>query len=98
MSSVLGHGLILLALASATIGSMLGFAAGRSGSEAGLRWTRRLAGVFALSLIIANLIMEYALLTHDFTVKYVDMVGSTSSPTYITIVSLWSSLEGSILF
>jgi len=98
VSSVLGHGLILLALASATIGSMLGFAAGRSGSEAGLRWTRRLAGVFALSLIIANLIMEYALLTYDFTVKYVDMVGSTSSPTYITIVSLWSSLEGSILF
>jgi cytochrome c-type biogenesis protein CcmF len=98
VNSALGQGLILLALASATIGSMLGFAAGRSGSKAGLQWTRRLAGLFAFSLIAANLIMEYALLTHDFTVKYVDMVGSTSSPTYITIVSLWSSLEGSILF
>ncbi|MBJ94123.1 MAG: cytochrome C biogenesis protein CcmF [Rickettsiales bacterium] len=98
MNSALGQGLILLSLATATVGCILGFAAGRSGSAAGLRWTRWLAGTYATSLILANLVMEYALLTHDFTVKYVDMVGSTSSPTYITIVSLWSSLEGSILF
>ena len=98
MNSLLGQGLILLALSSATIGSILGFAAGRSGSEQGLRWTRRLAATFAASLIGANIVMEYALLRHDFTVKYVDQVGSTASPTYITIVSLWSSLEGSILF
>ena len=98
MISILGQGLILLALTCAVMGSILGFAAGRSRSSSGLLWTRRLAGVFALALIGANGVMEYALLSHDFTVKYVDMIGSTSSPTYITIVSLWSSLEGSILF
>jgi len=98
VNSILGQGLILLSLAAAAAGSVVGFAAGRSGSPAGLAWTRRLAAIFALSLVAANFVMEYALLTHDFTVKYVDQVGSTSSPTYITIVSLWSSLEGSILF
>jgi len=96
--SILGQGLILLALTAAAAGSILGFASGRRNSAAGLVWTRRLATVFALSLVAANLLMEFALLNHDFTVKYVDQVGSTSSPTYITIVSLWSSLEGSILF
>ena len=98
MNSMLGQGLILLALAAAAAGSIVGFASGRNKSSAGLLWTRRLATLFSLSLLAANAVMVYALLSHDFTVKYVDMVGSTSSPTYITIVSLWSSLEGSILF
>ena len=44
------------------------------------------------------LVMEYALLTHDFSVSYVAQVGSRAVPTWVTIVSLWSSLEGSILF
>ena len=42
--------------------------------------------------------MGYALLTHDFSVSYVAQVGSRAVPTWVTVVSLWSSLEGSILF
>ncbi|NIP58046.1 MAG: heme lyase CcmF/NrfE family subunit, partial [Gemmatimonadetes bacterium] len=42
--------------------------------------------------------MEYALLTHDFSVGYVAQVGSRSTPTWITAISLWAALEGSILF
>ena len=53
---------------------------------------------FALFMILANLIMEYALITRDFSVSYVASVGSLATPLHITIVSLWSSLEGSILF
>ena len=49
-------------------------------------------------MIAANLLMVYALLTHDFSVSYVAQVGSRSVPTWVTVVSLWSSLEGSILF
>jgi cytochrome c-type biogenesis protein CcmF len=49
-------------------------------------------------MALANLLMEYALLTHDFSVSYVAHVGSRSVPTWVSIVSLWSSLEGSILF
>ena len=46
----------------------------------------------------ANLTMVYALVTHDFSVKYVAQVGSRATPLVFTIVSLWSALEGSILF
>jgi cytochrome c-type biogenesis protein CcmF len=42
--------------------------------------------------------MEIALIRHDFSVSYVAQVGSLATPLTITIVSLWSSLEGSILF
>src|SRR4029079_11664584 len=42
--------------------------------------------------------MEGALLGHDFSVGYVAHVGSRSVPAWVSIVSLWSSLEGSILF
>ena len=60
--------------------------------------TRWLGLAFSASMMLATVTMEVALLEHDFSVRYVAQVGSLSTPTYITIVSLWSSLEGSILF
>jgi cytochrome c-type biogenesis protein CcmF len=42
--------------------------------------------------------MEAALLQPDFSVSYVAHVGSRTAPTWVRMVSLWSSLEGSILF
>src|SRR5687768_6391941 len=66
--------------------------------EASYPWVfRAVWGLFAC-MLAANLTMEYALLTHDFSVKYVAQVGSRETPTLFTIVSLWSALEGSILF
>jgi cytochrome c-type biogenesis protein CcmF len=47
---------------------------------------------------VANLAMIYGLVTHDFSIDYVAQVGSRTTPLYFTIISLWSSLEGSILF
>src|SRR5258708_38446781 len=49
-------------------------------------------------MVAATAVMETALLTHDFSVSYVEHVGSREVPVWVTIVSLWSSLEGSILF
>ena len=98
MNALLGRLLILAALGAATGGAVVAFHAGRRNSQAGLQWARRLAAAFAWSLIAANLIMVKALLQRDFTVKYVDQVGSHDVPDYIAVVSLWSALEGSILF
>jgi len=52
---------------------------------------------FAL-MTIANLSMIYGLITHDFSIGYVAQVGSRSTPLLFTVISLWSALEGSILF
>ena len=94
----LGRILILGSLFAAVAGAILGFAAGRTRSLEGLKWARRFAYLYASLIIGATAVMIYALLIHDFSVGYVAQVGSRSVPTWITIVSLWSSLEGSILF
>ena len=98
MLAPLGRILILSSLLVAAAGALLGFASGRMRSAEGLRWARRFAYAFGILMILATGVMEYALLTHDFSVSYVAQVGSRSVPTWVTIVSLWSSLEGSILF
>lgn len=49
-------------------------------------------------MTVANLAMIYALLGDDFSVSYVAHVGSIETPRLISAISLWSSLEGSILF
>ena len=98
MIASLGRILILASLFAAAAGALLGFAAGRTRSADGLKWARRFAYLYSGIIILATLVMEYALLTHDFSVSYVAHVGSTQVPTWVTIVSLWSSLEGSILF
>lgn len=88
---------ILFALGSAVLGSLVCFAAGRTGNWSLLRVGQQAARAYAAAMVTAVAIMEYALVTHDFSVSYVAKVGSRSSPLHITIVSLWSSLEGSIL-
>ena len=47
---------------------------------------------------VATLSMIFALVSHDFSVKYVAMVGSRATPLFYTVISLWGALEGSILF
>lgn len=94
----LGRILILASLLASAAGAVLGFAAGRTRSLNGLKWARRFAYFYSILIMSAGLLMEYALLKHDFSVSYVAQVGSLTVPTWVTIVSLWSSLEGSILF
>jgi cytochrome c-type biogenesis protein CcmF len=98
MLALLGRNLILASLLASAAGAILGFAAGRTRSVEGLKWARRFAYLYSALIISATLVMVYALLVHDFSVSYVAHVGSRSVPTWVTVVSLWSSLEGSILF
>jgi cytochrome c-type biogenesis protein CcmF len=98
MISLLGRGLILVALFFATTGSIAGYAAGSRRNRAAWEWARNSAYGFSASMIAANLLMMWALYSNDFSVHYVAQVGSTTTPRLISIISLWSSLEGSILF
>ena len=98
MISLLGRAAVLVALATCTVGAIAGIWGGVTRSAEAARWSRWMAWAFFASVSLAVGLMEYALLTHDFSVHYVTVVGSRSSPVWVTIVSLWSSLEGSILF
>lgn len=98
MISDIGRGLVLGSLGFASFGAVMGFYAGATRNLVAWRQARHAAAGFAWLMIAANALMTYALLTHDFSVGYVAEVGSRSTPVYFTIVSLWASLNGSILF
>jgi len=98
MAPLIGRGLILLALLASSAGAFVGFAAGFGGSAKGAALARRLAYVFAGAMAAANVLMVGALLARDFSVGYVAQVGSREVPDWVAVTSLWSSLEGSILF
>ena len=98
MTPGLGRALVLLALLVAAGGTLVGTAAALRPSLAGRQWTRRLAYAFSTLMVAANLLMVYALVARDFSVGYVAQVGSRQVPDWVAVVSLWSSLEGSILF
>jgi cytochrome c-type biogenesis protein CcmF len=93
-----GRFLILIALLLSSAGALVGFAAGARRSAAGWKLTRGFAYGFAAAMAAANVLMMAALLLRDFSVSYVAHVGSRSVPDWVAAVSLWSSLEGSILF
>ncbi len=97
MISILGRAAILVALAACATGAVVGFVGGARRSAEAWRWSRWMAYLFFAACTAATGLMEYALITHDFSVSYVASVGSTTTPLWVTIVSLWSSLEGSIL-
>src|SRR5579884_3739067 len=98
MASLAGHVLTLSALFIALGGAVACFLGGyRDRSD--LVAAGRIAGLLVFGLITAACgVMIYALVAHDFSVKYVADVGSRQTPLYYTVISLWAALEGSILF
>ncbi|MBN1962846.1 MAG: heme lyase CcmF/NrfE family subunit [Deltaproteobacteria bacterium] len=98
MNSIIGQSLIWIAMIAAFAGVLLGFVTGKNPSRTSMQWLYRLVMIFSGAMVAANVVMVTALITHDFSVSYVAKVGSRSTPLSITIVSLWSALEGSLLF
>ena len=97
MISALGRAAVLLALGACAVGAVTGIAGAARGSGDAARLSRGTAYLFFAAMAVAVGLMEFALVTHDVSVSYVAEVGSLSTPLWVTIVSLWSSLEGSIL-
>ena len=78
----------------ATILALLG---GRREHPAMVRSAERaVIAVFGL-VSIAMVAMLYALLAHDFSLRYVASVSSRAMPTFYTIAALWGGQEGSML-
>ena len=98
MIRILGFSGTAFAFGLAVYGALAAFWGVRSKKPALVASARAATyAIFGL-MLVANLGMVYALVTHDFSISYVAQVGSRSTPTWIAMISLWSSLEGSILF
>ena len=98
MSNVaLGSAAVAVGLGAALMGLVvtgLGLA-GRM--RFGLRYARQLTFGMAAAAVVAVVVMERALITRDFTVKFVADNGSSTTPPVFNVATLWSALEGSIL-
>ena len=98
MTRLLGSGALLAALGVAIYGSFALLLGARK-KRADLLRSGELAIYVVWALVsVGTLSMIYALVSHDFSVKYVAMVGSRATPLFYTVISLWGALEGSILF
>jgi cytochrome c-type biogenesis protein CcmF len=94
----LGYLATIVSLAVAIVGcgmAVLG-ARRRQASLVAASYNAVYANFFLLA--IATGAMIYGLVTHDFSIGYVAQVGSRATPLFFTVISLWSALEGSILF
>jgi cytochrome c-type biogenesis protein CcmF len=58
---------------------------------------RRATALTLAAAVAACLTLEWALINHDFSIKYVAENGGRDVPLYFTVTSLWSALDGSLL-
>ncbi len=97
MKAALGYAALTLGVSASFLG-VLTIAFGLRRKDA---WLLRLGrrsvyAVFACA-ILGVLAMEWALLTHDFSLRYVAENNARATPLLFTIAGLWAALEGSIL-
>ncbi len=92
-----GSAAVAMGLGAAVVGAVVA-ALGVAGRHR--RWgrdVRRMVFVMAAAAVVAVVVMERALITRDFTVKFVADNGSSTTPAVFNVATLWSALEGSIL-
>jgi cytochrome c-type biogenesis protein CcmF len=96
MIAILGYGAILVALGGAITLAVQGFVSARNGRSdpASVRWA-----VFALAGggLAAFLLLEAAILSHDFSIAYVARNSAIETPLIFLFASGWAALEGSIV-
>ena len=89
------------AVAAGLAAALLGVAVTAFGlAGRGPRWgraARQLTFIMGAAAVLGVVVMERALITRDFGVKFVADNGSSTTPAIFNVATLWSALEGSIL-
>ncbi len=97
MTAPLGYLALTVGMAGAISGISI-LAVGLRRHDTRLLRLGRIAVFVVLGAAIAAVaVMEWALITHDFSIKYVADNNARSTPVLFTITGLWAALEGSIL-
>jgi cytochrome c-type biogenesis protein CcmF len=95
--AALGYG----ALATAAAASLLGIVVLTLGLQRDrpdlLRYGRRFVPVVLVAAVSAFAAMEWALFSHDYSIKYVAENVADATPGLYTFTALWGALQGSIL-
>jgi cytochrome c-type biogenesis protein CcmF len=97
MMPELGAAALLAALLVAAAGVVSGVRASRTAAAGSLASAQRAAGAQFVLVTLAVVVLEYLLVTSDFSVRYVANTSVSTSPLRYRIAGLWGALEGSIL-
>jgi len=67
------------------------------GNRRAIRQGPTFAWVILAGAVLAVVMMQRALFTRDFSIDFIQQVGSTTTPWLYNLAAMWSALEGSIL-
>jgi len=93
----LGYAATALALGLAGYGSAAAAVGARTGRPAIVQSAQHAALAVFVLIVLAMVLLVYAFLTFDFSVRYVAMNTNRGTPFYYRITALWGALEGSII-
>jgi cytochrome c-type biogenesis protein CcmF len=96
--AAIGHAAVLIGLGLTVYAAAAFVLAGRGGDRRLTTSGRRAVIGSFVAVAVACAAMVISLLTHDFSVLYVAENNATTTPPFISAISLWAALEGSILF
>jgi len=97
VNSALGRAGLMLCLAAAVFGAMATMYSIRRHDAKTLRMAPLYTWLCVGGAVLAILMMQRALITRDFSLQYVQQVGSRATPPLYNVAAMWSALEGSIL-
>jgi cytochrome c-type biogenesis protein CcmF len=98
MLGYLGAGALLAGLVMGGFSSLLSFWAGWRENETLVRVGRRAFYAASAMTVIAGVILEVALLTHDFSLAYVAEHTDLSTPIALVAAGFYGGQEGSLLY
>ena len=96
-NAALGHAGLLLVLGAALVGAMSTAYAIRTGNRVGIRQAPVYAWLILAGALLATVAMQRALEVRDYSLAFIQEVGSSTTPGIYNVAAMWSALEGSIL-
>jgi cytochrome c-type biogenesis protein CcmF len=97
VNAALGRAGLLLMLAASIFGALTVLYGIRHRDRRLLKQAPLYAWFAFGGIVVSVLMMQRALITRDFSLAYIQQVGSADTPTLYNIAAMWSALEGSIL-
>jgi cytochrome c-type biogenesis protein CcmF len=97
VNAALGRSGLMLMLVASVFGAFAVLYGIRRNDQRLLRHAPRYAWLAFGGIVLSVVMMQRALATRDFSMAYIQQVGSADTPLLYNVAAMWSALEGSIL-
>ena len=97
LNLALGNAGLLVTLVAASVGAASGAVALIGGNRRAVAQTHLFAWPILIGTSLSVAMMQRALTQRDYSIEFVQQVGSSTTPTLYNIAAMWSALAGSIL-